>query len=155
MVRGFARAARFALAASLAALATFASGFGCATPAVDVTLADPKGLRIGASYAQFLLFSNGCPSQSQLVARSYPKPLVDQSLTAVEEFGELGTLDAKTYGFAAVLRSEDCGVLGTGCAEADLTERIDSVSIPLTEIYPQQGACPGSCADGLCESDGP
>lgn len=150
-----ARAARAALRAGLAALAVVAAGFGCTTPAVDVTVADPKGLRVGASYAQFLLFDSGCPSRTELIARSYAKPLVEQNLTAVEDFSELGTLDAKTYGFAAVLRSEDCGVLGVGCAEADLTERIDSVSIPLTEIYPQEAACPGLCADGRCESDGP
>ncbi|HEU4404924.1 MAG TPA: hypothetical protein VFS43_06490 [Polyangiaceae bacterium] len=133
------------------ALAALAAGLACATPSVNVTLADPQGLRAGATYAEFLMFDGGCPSQDDLIAGDYPEPLVDQRLDVEDEFGALGTLDAKRYGFAAVLRTDDCGVLGAGCSEADLSERIDSVLIPLRDVFPRQGACPGECSEGLCE----
>lgn len=126
-------------------------GSACKTPSVSVTLADPQGLRAGAAYAEFLVFPDGCPSRNDLIAHDFPDPLVDQSLDVDDTFDELGTLDAKTYGFAAVLRTDDCGVLGAGCVEADLSESIDSVLILVGDVFPIQNACPGECRKGLCE----
>lgn len=132
-----------------------ASGaFGaCDPPAVSVTLADPRGLRSGASFAEFMLFADGCPDEDDLREGSYPDPVADQRLDAVDEFDALGTLDARRYGFAAVLRTEDCAVVGVGCAEADLSKRIDSVIIPLVDVFPPEGACPGACSDGRCDDE--
>ncbi len=126
---------------------------GCDTPELKVTLADPRGLRAGAAYAEFLVFRDGCPSQEELVDRSFPEPMVDQRLEVDGEFDTLGTVDAQRYGFAALLRTDDCGVLGVGCVEADLADRLDSVLIPLEGLYPPPGACPGTCVDGRCGGD--
>lgn len=132
-------------------LAALALGAACKAPTVNVTLSDPQGLRAGATYAELLVFRDGCPSQNDLIAGDHPEPLFDQRLEADDEFEALGTLDAQRYGFAAVLRTDDCGVLGAGCADANLGDRIDAVLIPLRDVFPRQGACPGACADGLCE----
>jgi hypothetical protein len=118
-----------------------------------VTLADPRGLRSGASYAEFLIFDEGCPDGDDLREGKYPDPFFVQRLDAVDDFAPPGTLDARRYGFAAVLRTEDCAVLGVGCTEANLADRIEAVIVPLDGVAPPKGACPGACRRGRCDDE--
>jgi hypothetical protein len=134
-----------------AALVALAAGLTCKTSSVSVTLDNTIGLREAATFSEFLLFDGACPKTDDLVDRDYDDPLVDQRGEADAEFDEIGTLDAKRYAFAAVLRNEDCGVLGVGCVEVDLADGDDEVRIPMANVSPPEGSCPGSCEGGLCD----
>lgn len=53
---------------------------------------------------------------------------------------KIGDLSTGSYAFAAVARGEDCGVLATGCSEAELGDD-DSVSIPMAGADGTTGTC--------------
>ncbi len=63
----------------------------------------------------------------------------------------LGDLARASYAFAAVARGEDCGVLATGCTEANV-DKTDSVKVSMTATQPTTGACGlgSSCEAARC-----
>jgi hypothetical protein len=63
----------------------------------------------------------------------------------------IGTLKKSSYAFAAAARGSDCGVLATGCTQADVTEARD-VSITLVDTSSSTAACVAgeACVGGRC-----
>lgn len=53
---------------------------------------------------------------------------------------KIGDLATGSYAFAAVARGEDCGVLATGCTEAEMGDA-DNVTIPMAGADGKTGAC--------------
>ena len=61
----------------------------------------------------------------------------------------LGDVPTATYGLAAVVRRDDCGVIATGCSNVDLT-RTRSVSVSLDDASSADAI---ACASGLVCTD--
>lgn len=104
-----------------------------------------------ARFATLAVFAGGCPGEEILREGNWESALRVLHGDAGEPLPSLGELDASTHGFAGVLRSQDCGVVGFGCTEADLSV-IRKVRV---EMAPSSGggACEGGdiCKEGSCE----
>jgi hypothetical protein len=98
-------------------------------PAVSLVLLDPcapdNSFKEAANYTEITVFKKGCPSDADLAAgltlgnTDYP-PAFDGVAPKGEALPGVGDLDKGKYGFAAILRDANCGVIGFGCTEADL-----------------------------------
>ena len=98
-------------------------------PAVSLVLLDPcapdNSFKEAANYTEITVFKKGCPSDADLAAgltlgnKDFP-PAFDGVAAKGEALPTVGDLDKGKYGFAAVMRDANCGVIGFGCTEADL-----------------------------------
>lgn len=127
-----------------AALALLVAGaalpVSCAKkPSVKLVLLDPcksegkTSFKDAANYTEITVFKNGCPPDSDLAAgltlgnTDFP-PAFDGVAAKGESLPSVGDLDKGKYGFAAVMRDANCGVIGFGCTSADL-ENIREVRV--------------------------
>lgn len=141
------------------------SALRCAGSEVTIVIQDPNDLRVGAQWVEFDVFEGECPDKFALAGDDYPRPLRIQIVDDLE--GEVleavGKLAAKSYGFAVLLRDPDCGIIGYGCATADLTT-VREITLRINPAYtteegdPQpRGVCvaPEVCAVGRCVEENP
>lgn len=166
------------LGAPLVVLALLA--LSCGSTDIKITLSDPERpgpddpengvcggppLRNLAVWAEFDIFEGTCPAEDDLANGSYGEPLKRQIVQFDEETGDFaafsapGSLAAKQYGFAVLLRQEDCAIVGYGCTKANL-EKVREIKIKLNPTFYEENTCnpqpAGGCAqctDGQCPTE--
>ena len=157
--------ARWIIASTTVALGASPALFSaCAkAPTTEVALSlrgDQKALlEASGKWVEFDVFEGGCPSPAVLTSGKAAEGAIYSERRAYpEELPPVGELDAKTYGFAAILKDQDCGIIGVGCTNANL-ERIRSVTVVVGgvlngDMLAPQAACPGMCNSGACTGGG-
>jgi len=135
-------------------IASLAIGAQCAgDPAVTFEVLLPSSLSKNAEWVEIGVFGGGCPDPAELAGGLPATGTIDR--VAVQKGNTsppaIGTLKKGSYGFVAIARASDCGVIGTGCTSVDVTNARD-VSIPVTVTSKPTGACASdqSCVDGRC-----
>lgn len=132
-------------------------------PTTEISLSlrgDQKTLLEAAGkWVEVDVFDGGCPSSTVLTSGKAAEGAVySERRKYPDELPAIGELDTKTYGFAAILKDQDCGIIGVGCTNANL-ERIRSVTVVVGGVLngdtlAPQAACPGQCSEGACGGTG-
>lgn len=184
------RIARSVSVATLGMAACLAFGSCAKNPAVELVLVDgcignappdpntdcqrppcPDGVdsfRSVAAYAEVAVFDGGCPSDDDLIVGDTSKARFHAVVPATDKLPAIGDLSKDTYGFAAVLRDSNCGVIAMGCTTADLNSirRVNvSVRAWRTDAHPHDNVCapytpdqgcvaPLTCVEGKCVGEG-
>lgn len=109
-----------------------------------------------AVWAQLAIFPDGCPSDDTLAEGDVTGAVRVLAAEAGQPLPALGELDEARFGFAGLLRSADCSVVGLGCTEASLAT-IRKVRVEMRPVSGrgicrandtcQRGACVGSAGD--------
>jgi hypothetical protein len=121
---------------------------GCTTPNVALVLDLPADAQSAAAWIEIGAFPNGCPDPGQLAAGLPPSGLTARvAYAATDAPVALGDLPAARYGFAAIARGADCGVLADGCATVDVTSA-RGVHVTLDDATAGQTKAT-ACASGL------
>ncbi len=101
----------------------------CSDGPTTIVFLDPCCTEVGqclrgqATHAQVLVFDNGCPTDEALEAGSIFATVFDQVLAAdAPPPPSIGKLGSGTFGFANILRDQQCRVVGFGCVEANLSQ---------------------------------
>ncbi|HEY8088020.1 MAG TPA: hypothetical protein VIF09_09245, partial [Polyangiaceae bacterium] len=122
-------------------------------PTVTFEVVLPSDIADTAQWMEIGVLDGACPSPAQLGAGIPEGATVARVAFQKGDTSPpaIGALKKGAYGFAAVARGIDCGVLATGCTRADVTEARD-VSIALADTAVATGACLAgeSCAGGRC-----
>lgn len=92
---------------------------------VTIELLDPcksegTSFRAAADFVEFAVFPSKCPDDTLLAAGLTDSARTRSVVKASAGLPEVGDLPKEKFGFAAVLRDENCGVIGFGCTNADL-----------------------------------
>ncbi len=90
---------------------------GCQT---KWTLVDPCSLSPSAAVLQAAVFDGQCPPDAALSAGNLSLAIQQQSVAPDKPIVPEQGLDQKPYGFAFLLRDQDCHVIAWGCTTADL-----------------------------------
>ncbi|MBI5536110.1 MAG: hypothetical protein HY898_25540 [Deltaproteobacteria bacterium] len=131
------------------------STFSCAgNKTVDVALEDPEGLRSKSKYVQLAVFPDQCPPDDQLANGIVTGAIKQQTIPVDGAFADIGDIKKAKYGFAALLRQDDCAVVGFGCTPVDLEKHVH-ITIQMAPVLPKPvGACDSSkgqvCNNGVC-----
>ena len=144
--------ARCLLAAAVVGLPAITAASCASTPTVEVQLEDPHNLRDSATFAQLVVFEGGCPDKSDLAEGKIEGYRWMQSTDASSGFGEIGTLEKAEFGFAALLRNENCGVMGFGCTPVNLDHH-RNITVAVNEVVtPARGECESgqTCDNSKC-----
>ncbi len=153
-------------------LASLTLALGCApalisacakAPTTDLTLSlrgDQKALLEAAGqWVEVDVFDGGCPSSEVLTSgKAAASARYSERRKYPDQLPAIGELDTKTYGFAALLKDKDCGIVGVGCTNANL-EHIRNVTVVVGGVMSgdtlaPQAACPGQCSEGACSGPG-
>lgn len=130
-----------ALITGLGTLTVLGTLLSCASkPTVEVELTDPNGLRATAKYTQLVVFEGGCPPDEDLAYGKIKGAKYLQTTGVDGPFNEIGDLPKADYGFAALLRQNDCAVVAFGCTPVNL-EHHRRVTIQVEPVSPPLGAC--------------
>jgi hypothetical protein len=125
----------------------------CDAPDVSMIVDVPAGAQSQAAWIEIGAFPNGCPPSGQLAGGLPPSGLAARVAFAADASpGGLGKLDTAVYGFAAVARRDDCGVLAAGCATVDVSHtRAIDISLD-TSNDPDASACTNGlvCSNAQC-----
>ncbi|MFO0677595.1 MAG: hypothetical protein U0169_13750 [Polyangiaceae bacterium] len=94
----------------------------CGPPEVSLEVAVPSGVKDETAWIEVGVFENACPPIDQLAGGIPEVGPVSRLAFRPDSPTKppLGELDAKTYGFAAVARRADCGVVATGCVQVNV-----------------------------------
>lgn len=95
---------------------------------LDACSGNGKSFREAADFVQFAVFPNACPSDDKLAAGDTRDANDTWTVAADKNLPDVGDLPQSKFGFAVILRDQDCTVLGYGCTVADL-ENISGVKI--------------------------
>ncbi len=92
---------------------------------VTIELLDPcksegTSFRTTADYVEFAVFPEKCPADTTLAAGLTSTARYRKVVKASGALPDVGDLPKEKFGFAAILRDENCGVIGFGCTNADL-----------------------------------
>ncbi len=114
----------------------------CDAPGVSMVLDVPAAAQPETSWIEVGAFPNGCPPPSMLAGGLPPSGLAARVAYAADASAVgLGKLDTARYGFAAVARRDDCGVLAAGCTNVDVSQaRAIEISLDTTSD-PDASAC--------------
>lgn len=147
----------------------------CGTPAVEIELDDPCHLKAddpfcvlhtvteeernecdgsfctgAGQWVQLAVFRGQCPADSVLAAGDLDAAESIYSVLVGTDLPAVGSLPTDDFGFAVLLRTDNCAVIGFGCTDGDLTK---DRRVPIN-VYPWagQGACNASeqCLDARC-----
>lgn len=153
------RSRRLLRAGAALALGTLGLGVACSRSlATEIGLSDPDNQRARATWLEFDVFPNGCPDAQTLGTGVYSGALQTQVVPKDQALEPIGDLDPGSYGFAALLRDQDCGIVALGCTNADL-KKIRSITIVVGPVLVGNepgsvAACPGACNAGRCSGPG-
>ena len=151
------RAAWVCLALGVAGVAS------CGKDSVSIVLLDPcaeegTSFREAAAWTEIAVVRNGCPADEDLALGDVQGAVFRGTRAADGSLPEVGDLEKGKYGFVALLKDDNCGVIGFGCTAADL-ESIREVRIAVRAWTnpPNQTCTPltgGACPAGLvCDSE--
>ncbi len=141
--------ARARFGAALLVLASV-SGEGCSAPDVQFEVDLPRAISGDAKWIEVAAFSGRCPSPT-LLAGGLPATGMSRRVVFPADGRPLaiGKLPAGAYGFAAVARGADCGVLASGCNVVDVTKARD-VHVVTTAVAPDPST---TCTQGSVCND--
>lgn len=134
--------ARFHVLAALAVLVTAAPGCK-GKPEISFELALPGGVVGTTVWFEIGAFQgSSCAAIGPMLMDGVPAGATTRVAFRRDsaESPRIGDLDRGSYAFAAVARGEDCGVLATGCVEANVGKD-DSVRVSMTTNETPTGAC--------------
>ncbi|HEY1954886.1 MAG TPA: hypothetical protein VGH28_04725 [Polyangiaceae bacterium] len=146
------------LAASAVALfgAVSSLAAGCNPPNVSLVLDLPSDAQPDAAWIEIGAFPNGCPSDAELAGGLPPSGLAARvAYSATDSAIALGEVPTAKYGFAAVVRRADCGVIAEGCSNVDVA-KTRNVSVTLNDApSPDATACASGliCSNARCVPD--
>jgi hypothetical protein len=131
----------------LGAAALFQSGaVACSPPNVTMALSIPSDVIDQTTWIEIGAFPNGCPDPGTLAGGLPPSGLADRvAFAASGDSIGMGNLASGRYGFAAIARRADCGVLAAGCTTVDVS------SARAIDISLDDNAAPdaSACTNGL------
>ncbi len=184
------RVARSVSVTALGVVACLAFGSCAKNPEVELVLVDgcvgaappdpntdcqrppcPDGVqsfRETAAYAEIAVFAGKCPTDDDLITGDTSRAKFHAVVPATDRLPSVGDLSKDTYGFAALLRDANCGVIAMGCTTADLSSirRVNvSVRAWRTDAHPHDNVCapytpdqgcvdPLMCVEGSCVGEG-
>ncbi len=125
----------------------------CATPSVQFEVDLPRAISAEVKWVEVGAFAGRCPTGEQLLGGL---PQVGASKRVAFAAGSpapsIGALGSGSYGFAAVGRGADCGVLSAGCTVVDVTTARDvHVVTQAVAANPATACSSGSvCNDARC-----
>src|SRR6185312_9703740 len=142
------------LVASVALFGAVGSlAIGCDPPNVSLVLDLPSDAQSNAAWIEIGAFPNGCPSDAELAGGLPPSGLAARvAYSATDTALALGDIATATYGFAAVVRRADCGVIAEGCSTTDVSKTRE-VLVSLNDApSPDATACASGlvCTDARC-----
>ena len=145
------------LVASVALFGAVGSlAIGCDPPNVSLVLDLPSDAQSNAAWIEIGAFPNGCPSDAELAGGLPPSGLAARvAYSATDTAIPLGDIPTATYGFAAVVRRADCGVIAEGCSTTDVSKTRE-VLVSLNDApSPDATACASGlvCTDARCVPD--
>ncbi len=121
-------------------------------------LLDPCDVVAQGAYVEAAVFDGACPDDATLSQGDTSAALERQYVIPSLAFQPVDGLAAKSYGFALLVRDDQCRVQVWGCTEADLAN-IKEIRTAVRAWSEQDqctpapaGACPAAstCAGGLC-----
>jgi len=119
----------------------------CDAPNVSMILDVPADADSQAAWIEVGAFPNGCPAAAELAGGLPPTGLAARVAYAADASPVgMGIIDTAIYGFAAVARRDDCGVLATGCATINVAQTRD---IDITLVDSNDDPDASACANGL------
>ncbi len=142
---------RFAFSLSARLATAVVLGVACDPPGVSMTLgvpadATPAWFEIGA-------LPNGCPAPSEIAGGLPPSGVAARVAYGADAAPlPLGNLATGRYGFAAIARRDDCGVIAAGCTTSDVAKsRAIDVTLDSTSD-PDASACTNGlvCSNARC-----
>ena len=120
-------------------IAMWAVAFACSPPGVSMTLDLPSG--VTPTWIEVGAFPNSCPSPDEIAGGLPPSGLAARVAYPAGSPVPFGLLDTGKYGFAAVARRDDCGVIAAGCSNANVASaRSIDISLSATSS-PDASAC--------------
>jgi len=138
--------------AAFALVAAASMTDGCNPPGVTLVLDVPADTQPQTAWIEIGAVPNGCPDATQVAAGLPPSGLAARvAYAATGDPVALGDLPAARYGFTAIARGPDCGVLAAGCASADVTST-RTVRVTLDDTTADDTTAT-ACASGLVCSD--
>lgn len=130
-----------------AAWTAVAVATACNAPDVTMILEVPADAQSQTAWIEVGAFPNGCPPSGELLGGLPPSGLAARVGYAADASAlGLGTLNTALYGFAAVARRDDCGVLATGCTTVNVSQA-RSIDITLADTSGDPDA--SACSNGL------
>ena len=181
------RASRLTLGACVVLALALASVASCSKKSTDVSISVAACPPIAecpfptldgiAASAEFDIFPGGCPAEHDLELGTFGSATFTQTVPCVGggaggassalpnvcgDIAAPGDLPIDTYGFALLLRDDQCRTFAFGCVTVDL-KKVRTVTIPVDGIYTDEtktmlarvDLCSGqSCVAGICGGDG-
>ncbi len=113
---------------------------------IAFTVTIPDAVKADARWVEVAAYPERCPTAEQLSGPLPNEGLQARVAMAVDEKNPpaFGRLPKGTYGFAASIRNNQCGILAAGCTVAKLPSD-SSVDIQLAPLFSNAG----TCADGI------
>lgn len=125
----------------LGAVALLQSGVACDPPNVTMVVSLPSDAVDQTAWIEIGAFPNDCPDPGSLAGGLPPSGLADRVAFAAGDSIGMGNLASGRYGFAAIARRADCGVLATGCTTVDVSSA-RAIDISLDDnATPDASAC--------------
>jgi hypothetical protein len=127
----------------LGAVALLHSGaVACSPPNVTMIVSIPADVIDQTAWIEIGAFPNGCPDPGSLAGGLPPSGLADRvAFAAGGDSVGMGNLTSGRYGFAAIARRADCGVLASGCTTVDVSSA-RAIDISLDDVTtPDASAC--------------
>ena len=109
-----------------------------------------------AYFVELAVFDEACPSKTKLAGGDTSGNTWNQTQEFDGGFTEVGDLAKKKYGFSAVMRDGNCGVVGFGCTPVDLEHHRHITVAVNTPVEPPRGGCASgeTCQKGKCVKGG-
>lgn len=127
------------LAAAFAAVTIV--GAACDAPGVSLVVNLPADVQDQTTWIEIGAFPDGCPAVGLLAGGLPPSGLAARVAYAAGTPIAMGKLDTGRYGFAAIARRDDCGVVAAGCTNVDVSHARD-IQITLDDqSTPDASAC--------------
>ncbi len=136
-----------------ALVSAVAVGAACGTPQVSLTVRIPSAQLAETKWIELAAIPGGCLSSAQL-AGGIPAagPVVRLGYAVDQQAPAIGDLPSGDYGFAAVARRADCGVVAAGCTNIDITRKREVVVDLTATKDPDAAKCSFGevCNGGRC-----
>ncbi len=120
--------------------AAFVVAAACDPPNITMSLELPSGAN--PTWIEIGAFPNACPAPEELAGGLPPSGLAGRVAYPASSPVPFGLLDTGKYGFAAIARRDDCGVVATGCSNADVAKsRSIDIALDPNGGDPDASAC--------------
>lgn len=158
------RRSRLRAALGLAVPGALLGGSCAEAPTIEITVLDPCwgetgfSFREASAWAEYAVVRGGCPSDERLTAGELGSTAFRSVGPASGALPAIASLPREKYGFAVLLRDDQCRIQAFGCTAADV-ESVTRVKIAVAAwgtdslCTPLEGAgcvAPARCDEGRC-----